>query len=62
MKVAKRMKTHNKSILMGRDPSSEKEYHTNSFPQEKPIPDVYVVIDNDLARDNVENDLTAADL
>lgn len=30
--------------------------------QEKPISDVYSVIDNDLARDNLENDITAADL
>lgn len=30
--------------------------------QEKPIPNVYPVIDNDLARDNVENDIPAADL
>ena len=30
---------------------------------ERPIPpEVYLVIDNDLARDNVENDLPAADL
>lgn len=29
---------------------------------EKPIPKVYPVIDTDLARDNVENDLPAADL
>lgn len=29
---------------------------------EKPIPDVYAVIDSDLARDNLENDLPAADL
>lgn len=30
---------------------------------ERPIPpDIYPVIDNDLARDNVENDLPAADL
>jgi hypothetical protein len=30
---------------------------------DKPIPkDVYPVIDTDLARDNVENDLPAADL
>ena len=28
---------------------------------EKPISDVHPVIDNDLARDNVENDLRAAD-
>jgi len=29
---------------------------------EKPIAGVYPVIDNDLARDNVENDITNADL
>ena len=29
---------------------------------EKPISKTYPVIDNDLARDNVENDITAADL
>ena len=29
--------------------------------QEKPVSKVYPVIDNDLARDNIENDLTAAD-
>ena len=31
--------------------------------EEKPIrPEIYPVIDNDLVRDNLENDLTAADL
>ena len=30
--------------------------------QEKPIPSVYPVLDTDLARDNVENDIPAADL
>ena len=30
--------------------------------REKPISKVYPVIDNDLARDNIENDLPAADL
>lgn len=29
---------------------------------EKLISDAYSVIDNDLARDNLENDITAADL
>lgn len=29
---------------------------------DKPIPSIYPVIDNDLARDNLENDLPAADL
>lgn len=30
--------------------------------KEKPIPESYPVIDNDLARDNMENDIPAADL
>ena len=30
--------------------------------QEKPIPSVYPVLDTDLARDNVENEIPAADL
>ena len=35
----------------------------NRPPQaEKPVSKVYPVIDNDLARDNVENDIPAADL
>ena len=34
----------------------------NSPREEKPISKVYPVIDNDLARDNVENDIPAADL
>jgi len=29
---------------------------------EKPIPDAYGAIDNDLARDNLENDIPLADL
>lgn len=41
---------------------SQKAYHTVPFEEEKPLSDVYKEIDNDLARDNLENDLTAADL
>lgn len=29
---------------------------------ERPISKIYPVIDNDLARDNIENDMAAADL
>ena len=36
---------------------AQKVFHT-----EKPISKVYAEIDNDLARDNLENDITAADL
>ena len=39
-----------------------KVFHTTPFSQEKPIPSVYPAIDNDLARDNLENDIPAADL
>ena len=41
---------------------SQKVYHTTPHKAEKPIPDVYSTIDTDLARDNLENDITAADL
>lgn len=30
--------------------------------KERPVPDIYAVIDTDLARDNLENDIPAADL
>lgn len=45
----------------GEFPPAKKIYH---FPpmQDRPIPEVYGIIDNDLARDNLENDITAADL
>ena len=37
--------------------------HERALRGDKPIPsDIYPVIDNDLARDNLENDLPAADL
>ena len=54
---AKHGKTHANPIIAGTKPPAQKVYH-----KEKPISDAYAVIDNDLARDNVENDLTAADL
>lgn len=49
-------------IIAGTNPPSQKVYHTTPFSaKEKPISDVYAVIDNDLARDNLENDVTFAD-
>lgn len=36
--------------------------HKKPDTREKPIPKVYPVIDNDLARDNLENNIPAADL
>lgn len=36
---------------------------SNPEKTERPVPsEIYPVIDNDLARDNIENDLPAADL
>ncbi len=43
-------------IVSGTGGPSMKVFH------EKPIPGVYSAIDNDLARDNLENDIPAADL
>ncbi len=55
--AAKRSKEKAKPIISGTTGVSQKVYHT-----ERPIPtDVYPAIDTDLARDNLENDLTAAD-
>ena len=36
--------------------------HSHKNHAEKPVSPAYAVIDNDLARDNVENDIPAADL
>lgn len=44
-------------IISGTSGAGQKVYHT-----EKPISKAYRVMDNDLARDNVENDIPAADL
>ncbi len=45
------------------DPNDKLTQRILSGELEKPIPeDVYPVIDTDLARDNLENDLPAADL
>ena len=42
-------------IIAGTFGAGQKVYH------DKPIPEIYGVIDTDLARDNLENNLTAAD-
>lgn len=52
-------------IIAGTNPPQQKVYHSKPADRkktEKPISDVYTVIDNDLARDNLENDITDADL
>lgn len=60
--AAKHGKAHTNPIIAGTKPPSQKVFHTKPFSEEKPISKAYPVIDNDLARDNVENDLTFADL
>lgn len=59
---AKHGKNSANLIIAGTHAPSLKVYHTRPFKQEKPISKVYSEIDNDLARDNLENDITAADL
>ena len=48
-------------IIPGTRSPVQKVYHQNPFPEEKPVSSAYGAIDNDLAVENLENDLTAAD-
>ncbi len=59
---AKHGKASVNPIIAGTKPPSQKVYHSVPHSKEKPIASVYSAIDNDLARDNLENDITAADL
>ena len=55
---AKRRKERARPIIAGTRGAAMKVYHTD-----RPISsDVYPAIDSDLARDNIENDIPAADL
>jgi len=54
---AKSGKEKAKPIIAGTSGAEQKVYHT-----EKPISKAYLAMDNDLARDNMENDIPAADL
>lgn len=53
---AKHGKKQANPVVSGTAGPSMKVWHT-----ERPISQAYPVLDNDLARDNVENDLPAAD-
>ncbi|MBQ8194414.1 MAG: hypothetical protein IJZ47_03530 [Oscillospiraceae bacterium] len=54
---AKHTKQRANPIIAGTNPPAQKVWHT-----ERPISEnIYPAIDTDLARDNIENDLTAAD-
>lgn len=59
---AKSRKAHANPIIAGTSSSSQKVWHNKSYSHEVPISSAYSVIDNDLARDNMENDIPAADL
>ena len=54
---AKNSKQDANPIISGTSGPSQKVFHT-----ERPISQAYKVLDNDLARDNMENDLPDADL
>lgn len=43
-------------------PKDKRKPVINGDDLDKPIPNCYPAIDNDLARDNLENDIPAADL
>lgn len=49
-------------IIAGTNAPSLKVYHGTTVKSEKSISDFYKVIDTDLARDNLENDIPEADL
>lgn len=59
---AKSGKVHANPIIAGTSSVSQKVWHNKSYSHEVPISSVYPTIDNDLARDNLENDIPAADL
>lgn len=48
--------------ISGTQAPSQKIFRSEAFMEEKPISEAYPTINNDLGRDNIENDITAADL
>lgn len=59
---AKSGKLHANPIIAGTSGPSQKVWHNKSYSHEIPISTAYIVVDSDLARDNMENDISAADL
>lgn len=63
---AKHGKEQARPIVTGTHAPQQKVFHpsmSSARNGDRPIPsDIYPVIDNDLARDNLENDIPAADL
>ena len=58
---AKHHKEKANPIIAGTAAPAQKVYHARPY-GDRPISDAYSAIDNDLARDNLENDIPAADL
>lgn len=49
-------------VIPGTSAPSQKVYHTKPYSKERKISSAYSLIDNDLARYNIENDLPFEDL
>ncbi|MDD6612160.1 MAG: hypothetical protein PUE91_08150 [Clostridiales bacterium] len=59
---AKTGKNKANPIISGTASPSQKVFHSRPYTVEKPISGAYAVIDNDLARDNLENDIPEPDI
>lgn len=59
---AKTGKEQTNPIIASTNDVAQKVHHTKPYKKEKPISEAYQAIDTDLARDNLENDIPAADL
>lgn len=56
---------HVRPIIADTHAPSQKVFHSTPFAryeEEKPVSNAYPAIDNDLARDNLQNDISDADL
>lgn len=63
---AKHKKVRANAVITGTHAPNQKVYHTEpplrADKLEAPVPEIYPVLDTDLARDNLENDIPAADI
>lgn len=59
---AKHGKVKANPIIAGTEGTAQKVYHSVPHTEERPISSAYPVIDTDLGRDNIENDLPVAEL
>ena len=59
---AKSGKEKAKPLIEGTGVASGKVFHTKPLATDSPIPPIYGVLDTDLGRDNMENNLPQADI